>query len=90
MCSMDLNTYLSLPDSPSAAEFSRLLKVNPDQIRQWRHKYDNRQPSPESCVAIEQATKGAVTRQDLRPDDWPRIWPELVKGKTPKRKATQE
>lgn len=30
------------------------------------------------CVAIEQATKGVVTRRDLRPDDWHLIWPELV------------
>lgn len=30
------------------------------------------------CAAIEQATNGAVTRRDLRPDDWHRIWPELA------------
>lgn len=36
-------------------------------------------PAPaERCVAIEQATYGAVRRWDLRPDDWHRIWPELV------------
>lgn len=32
----------------------------------------------ELCVAIEQATDGAVTRQELRPDDWAAIWPELA------------
>jgi DNA-binding transcriptional regulator YdaS (Cro superfamily) len=32
----------------------------------------------EHCAAIEQATLGAVTRRDLRPDDWHRIWPELI------------
>ena len=35
--------------------------------------------SPERCVLIEQATNGAVTRKDRRPDDWERIWPELSK-----------
>ena len=30
------------------------------------------------CVAIERATDGAVTRRDLRPDDWQQIWPELA------------
>lgn len=30
------------------------------------------------CVAIEQHTKKIVTRQDLRPDDWHLIWPELA------------
>jgi len=29
------------------------------------------------CVSISQATKGAVTLQDLRPNDWQKIWPEL-------------
>lgn len=32
----------------------------------------------ERCTAIEQATAGAVRRWDLRPDDWHRIWPELI------------
>jgi DNA-binding transcriptional regulator YdaS (Cro superfamily) len=30
------------------------------------------------CVPIERATAGAVTRKDLRPDDWQDIWPELA------------
>lgn len=32
----------------------------------------------EHCAAIERATSGAVRRWDLRPDDWHRIWPELI------------
>lgn len=32
---------------------------------------------PELCVSIERATAGVITRRDLRPDDWIRIWPEL-------------
>lgn len=32
----------------------------------------------EHCAAIEQATARAVMRWDLRPDDWHRIWPELI------------
>lgn len=32
----------------------------------------------EHCAAIEKATSGAVRRWDLRPDDWHRIWPELI------------
>jgi len=35
--------------------------------------------SPERCVDIERATNGLVSRQDLRPKDWHRIWPELKK-----------
>lgn len=32
----------------------------------------------ERCVEIEQKTERAVRRWDLRPDDWHRIWPELI------------
>lgn len=37
----------------------------------------NQKLGAELCVSIEQATDGAVTRKDLRPDDWQKIWPEL-------------
>jgi len=30
------------------------------------------------CASIELAVNGAVTRRDLRPDDWQKIWPELA------------
>lgn len=33
-----------------------------------------------NCTAIEKATNGAVTRRDLRPDDWHLIWPELAQA----------
>ena len=35
-------------------------------------------PEPARCVDIERETFGAVTRRDLRPNDWRRIWPELA------------
>lgn len=35
--------------------------------------------SPIRCVEIERLTDGQVKRQDLRPDDWFNIWPELLK-----------
>ena len=46
-------------------------------------------PSPANCVSIERATKGAVTRQMLRPDDWEAIWPELA-SKSGKKKTAAE
>lgn len=76
---MDLHAYLSRDGATPATDLAKRLNVNPDQLRQWRHRYAGRQPSPESCVLIEQITEGVVTRQDLRPDDWHRIWPELTK-----------
>ena len=36
-------------------------------------------PAPaERAAAIESACDGAVRRWHLRPDDWHRIWPELI------------
>ena len=36
----------------------------------------------EHCAAIEQAVGEVVTRRDLRPDDWQKIWPELTAAKS--------
>lgn len=40
--------------------------------------YGHKTASAEIAVRTETATKGEVTRQDLRPDDWQQIWPELA------------
>jgi DNA-binding transcriptional regulator YdaS (Cro superfamily) len=34
----------------------------------------------EHCAGIEAATGGLVTRRDLRPLDWQKIWPELAEA----------
>ncbi len=52
---------------------------SPQVVSNWR----TRGVPIEHCVAIEVATEGAVTRRDLRPTDWPRIWPELVTPEHP-------
>ena len=51
------------------------LDVSHQVISNWK----SRGVPIEHCTAIEKATKGAVTRQELRPDDWQAIWPELVR-----------
>jgi DNA-binding transcriptional regulator YdaS (Cro superfamily) len=56
------------------ASFARRLGLNADQVRQWRHGQDDRRPSPGNCAAIERATGGLVTCEELRPgDNWHRI-----------------
>lgn len=52
------------------------LGITPVLINQWANA--KRPIPPERCVEIERATDGEVTRPELRPDDWQRIWPELV------------
>lgn len=80
---MDLNTYLDRTESISSADLARATGVSPALVYQWR---TGRRPVPvEHCAVIEQETGGLVSRRDLRPVDWWRIWPELVQraGKEP-------
>lgn len=55
---------------------ANLVGESPSFVNQW---VNGKRPVPaKACVAIEQATNGQVTRQEIRPDDWHLIWPELV------------
>lgn len=50
------------------------MGLSPQVVSNWRA----RGVPLDKCASLELATSGAVTRRDLRPDDWHRIWPELV------------
>ena len=73
---MDLKNYIS-QNYGSAKELAKKISVAPSFLSQMAGGI--RSVSPENAVAIEKATNSSVTRQDLRPDDWEMIWPELVK-----------
>ncbi|WP_243842760.1 transcriptional regulator [Paraburkholderia caballeronis] len=80
---MTLDEYLSSPGAFTVtqlrirmAALGYRIKSNA-QLRQWRHAYGNRAPSPENCVGLELATDGAISRKDQRPHDWWLLWPEL-------------
>lgn len=76
---MRLDDYLKSDAGLSVSTLRQAIGAKNDaQIRQWQHGYANRKPGPLYCIAIERATKGAVTRRDLRPDDWHEYWPELA------------
>ena len=61
-------------DKPGVrAEIMAQLGVSHSVLSNWK----TRGVPVEHCAAIEKATNGAVTRQELRPDDWQAIWPEL-------------
>jgi DNA-binding transcriptional regulator YdaS (Cro superfamily) len=53
---------------------ARLMGVQKQLIVSWR----TRGVPVERCAQLEAETGRAVMRWDLRPDDWHRIWPELV------------
>lgn len=60
----------------SQSLLAKKLGIRQPTVSEWAR---GERPVPiERCVDIERATNGAVTRRDLRPDDWHRIWPELV------------
>ena len=57
-------------------KLAALLGVRPPTVSQWQSGI---RPVPvERCADIERVTAGLVTRKDLRPDDWQKIWPELA------------
>jgi DNA-binding transcriptional regulator YdaS (Cro superfamily) len=73
---MDLKSYISDLERGGAAELAEALGVSPSYLSQMAA--GTTAISPARAVLIEQATAGAVTRKDLRPDDWKQIWPELA------------
>lgn len=65
---MNLDEYLSA-DGRTAKQLAEDIQVPPPLISQWRTKA--REVPAERCPAIERATNGVVTCEELRPDiDW--------------------
>jgi|GEM_PF-539221 len=52
------------------------IGIRQSAISNWRAR--GTIPNAAHCFLIERATNGAVTRRDLRPQDWHLIWPELA------------
>lgn len=62
----DLHTQIAL---------AKAIEAAPSFVNQW---VNGSRPVPAGyCVAIERFTEGKVTRQELRPDDYWLIWPDL-------------
>lgn len=75
---MDLKTYTE--PAGAAAKLAKLLEVPPALISQWTADEKPRQVPAPRCVAIELATDGTVTCEEMRPDVlWVRMrdrkWP---------------
>lgn len=70
----------AINESIGQAELARRLGVSKAAVSQWLSGV----VPIERCVAIERATNGAVTRRQLRPDDWQEIWPELDRRLEPR------
>ncbi|MGL4640598.1 MAG: transcriptional regulator [Shewanella sp.] len=70
---MNLIDYLK--EEGAQASLASVLQKSPAQVWQWK---EGIRPVPiDLCAQIEKATDGQVTRQELRPDDFWLIWPDL-------------
>lgn len=75
---MNLKTYIDELSRGGASDLAALLGIHQVYLSQLaRDGEHGRTPSAELAVAIEKATSGAVTRQELRPNDFWKIWPDL-------------
>lgn len=90
---MDLKTYLkSLPDDAAREAFAVACDTTFGHMRNCMYP-KGKQLSPASSVLVERLSGQKVMRWDLRPDDWWKIWPELIRRKgapaIPKSEAAQ-
>lgn len=68
---MDLRTYLRT-EWGMAVRLAKKLGMSAVYLRQIANdRFKDKRPSPETAIAIEEATAGAVSRSELRPDLWP-------------------
>lgn len=71
---MKLSEYLCKHGSKT--ELAKSIGAQSQLVWQWSTGV---RPVPIGrCMDIERATNSVVTRKDLRPADWQKIWPELA------------
>ena len=72
---MELHQYIANEGRGAVTRLARDIGAPIPDVYRWSKK---KRPVPaHRCSAIESATQGAVTRIDLRPDDYWLIWPDL-------------
>jgi DNA-binding transcriptional regulator YdaS (Cro superfamily) len=78
MRGMNLRTYITSQPRGALAALADAIGVHRVLVSQWTAEKDARPIPVQHCPAIETFTQGAVRRWDTRPEDWYRIWPELI------------
>lgn len=58
------------------AVVARMLRIKPPSVHEWRSSGIPKQRLIQLGAEIEKSA--GMKRWDLRPDDWHRIWPELI------------
>lgn len=72
---MTLSEYFALKHG-NLADVARTIGAPSGNVSEWAS--GSRNTPAKFGAAIERATGGQVTRQELFPDTWARIWPELA------------
>lgn len=73
---MDLKTYFSTAERGEAARVAKEMEISASYLSQM---ISGASPiSPARAVQFEQVLAGSVKREDIYPDEWHLIWPELV------------
>lgn len=75
---MHLKAYIQ-SERGKATALAEALKIPATYLSQMAS--GNRAITAERASDIERFTGGVVTRKEMFPDKWARIWPELNKGK---------
>lgn len=78
---MTLSEYLASLERGAKARLAAQIGAHASDLSDWIS--GNRPVPVHRCASIVKATNGAVTRRDLRPDDWHLIWPELAVPQDP-------
>jgi DNA-binding transcriptional regulator YdaS (Cro superfamily) len=75
---VDLKTFMAgLADNAAREAFAKDCGTTLGHLKNVMYGY--KPCGPELAVSIERESGRAVTRRELRPEDWERIWPELSK-----------
>lgn len=77
---MNLQSYINA-EPGNASRLSAALEIPLSYLSQMASGY--RKASPVRALSIERETDGLVTRQELRPDDYWTIWPDLPAPSAP-------
>lgn len=75
---MNLKEYTDSLPRGGVSALASTLGISTVYLHQLAARQNGREPSAELSVLIERASQSSVMRWELRPEDWHRIWPELI------------
>lgn len=73
----ELRIFLNALSQEQQREFATKCATSIGYLRKAISK--NQELGAALCVLIESASQGVVSRKNLHPADWQKIWPELTK-----------